>query len=478
MVLLTREQLLTIVGAALGAIWVEQRARRKADERAMLPRRHGGRSSLREPGRHVTVVTTAAIPWMTGTAVNPCLRAAYLAHCTDLQVTLLIPWLSKADQATVFNGKHSFDRPEQQTACIRDWLQARCGFEPACRMVYYPGRYDHRLLGIFAVGDITSYITNSEADVAILEEPEHLTWFHHGLRWTDKFNHVVGVMHTNYKELGKRIAGPAVCPLVHGLVSALCGIHCHKVIKLSDGVQRLPRQVTRNVHGAARSFLEVGEQSAQTATGGKPRFTKGAYVLGKIVWGKGWEELLELLAAHCAATGPLPQALDAFGTGEAAHAIQKLSCKRGLNIHFLGARDHLDPSLRQYQVFLNCSTSDVVATTSLEALAMGKWVVAAEHPCNAFIAHLPNCLIYTCPEEFSQHLQTALEQEPAPLSPEDIRMLSWEGAVERLLDVAELQPQDWPRRASFTASSMLYTLYNTTLGEHQMSVVSVAACCL
>ena len=73
------------------------------------------------------------------------------------------------------------------------------------------------------------------------------------------------------------------------------------------------------------------------------------------------------------------------------------------------------------QVFLNCSTSDVVATTSLEALAMGKWVVAAEHPCNAFIARLPNCLIYTCPEEFSQHLQTALEREPAPLSPEDVK---------------------------------------------------------
>ena len=38
-----------------------------------------------------------------------------------------------------------------------------------------------------------------------------------------------------------------------------------QVIKLSDGVQRLPRQVTKNVHGAARSFLEVGEQSAQIA---------------------------------------------------------------------------------------------------------------------------------------------------------------------------------------------------------------------
>lgn len=39
----------------------------------------------------------------------------------------------------------------------------------------------------------------------------------------------VGVMHTNYKELGRRIAGPLVVPFLHAMVATLCAIHCHKV---------------------------------------------------------------------------------------------------------------------------------------------------------------------------------------------------------------------------------------------------------
>ena len=50
------------------------------------------------------------------------------------------------------------------------------------------GRYDRTLLGIFQVGNLTSVAEEAGAEVIILEEPEHLTWYHHGPRWTEKFS--------------------------------------------------------------------------------------------------------------------------------------------------------------------------------------------------------------------------------------------------------------------------------------------------
>lgn len=75
-------------------------------------------------------------------------------------------------------------------------------------------------------------------------------------------------------------------------------------------------------------------------------------------------------------------------------------------------------------MFINASTSDVVATTSMEALAMGKWLICAQHPCNAFVGTFSNCLVYRSPEEFSAHLEHALKEEPPALPAAELRWAS------------------------------------------------------
>ena len=64
------------------------------------------------------------------------------------------------------------------------------------------------------------------------------------------------------------------------LSTPLCG--CLQIVKLSDAVQEMPRSVTQFVHGVPGSFLAVGEAKAKPPADGGPRFTKGAYFIGKV----------------------------------------------------------------------------------------------------------------------------------------------------------------------------------------------------
>jgi len=412
------------------------------------------------------------------------------------------------------------------------------------------------------------------------------------------------VVHTNYLDYAAREEGGALkaaaLRLLNGIVVRA---HTHKVVKLSDAVQPLPRSVTEFVHGVPQAFLEVGrrrgravrrahglqgrkkarggatgddgdaseggeeEESVDESDGGEElifgsdpllsppqlslpwqnpstppppppasdAFGHGAYFIGKALWAKGYTELLDLLEEDAReaerleklkkafplllgnkgvaslfgispdddvddeseggeeAVAPprsrrkrrlLPNlgggkgrgderekktksssvpSIDCFGTGPDLADLRSSASNRNLPVQFRGAADHLAPKLHDYRVLVNPSTSDVVATTTAEALAMGKWVLVADLPCNAFFkTKFRNCLTYKTPKEFSRGLRKALTHDPHPVSSEEAAALSWEAATQRFLDACSLAPGERASSTSLSAAAdrAIYSAHN------------------
>ena len=163
-------------------------------------------ASVLSSPRQVAIVTTAAMPWRTGTAVNPLLRALYLVRyqsemrqsqklslldsliddeMEEEGVALFVPWLeSSEERETLYANARFPDRIEgmrQQEAWIRDWAGERCGMAKEAEkltLVFYPAFYLAGFGSIFPKVDLCNFVARSGyADVVILEEPEHLNWF-------------------------------------------------------------------------------------------------------------------------------------------------------------------------------------------------------------------------------------------------------------------------------------------------------------
>ena len=172
---------------------------------------------------------------MTGTSVNPLLRAAYLAKDRPKgMVSLLVPWM-EPDHQKIAGFKNIFEEPEEQMSYIRQWLND-AGLERASDkldITFYTGRYHDEFHSIFPMGDITDLVPDDEADVCILEEPEHLNWYRAPFKtkpWTDKFKHVVGIIHTNYLHYASTHKGGYFKePLLYYVNQGMCRAYTHKV---------------------------------------------------------------------------------------------------------------------------------------------------------------------------------------------------------------------------------------------------------
>ena len=166
--------------------------------------------------------------------------------------------------------------------------------------------------------DICSLIPDEEADIAILEEPEHLNWFRvppqlddkqkdvaneiervamekTELGWAVKFKHVVGILHTNYTAYMHQY-GMGTSFIAASAVGALSSIvvraYCHKVIRLSGTLPHLdePREVTCNVHGVRSEFLEKPNPVSRS----DDSIPNAIYFIGKLIWAKGFDKLLDI----------------------------------------------------------------------------------------------------------------------------------------------------------------------------------------
>ncbi|GAA0174265.1 hypothetical protein LIER_41687 [Lithospermum erythrorhizon] len=316
-------------------------------------------------------------------------------------------------------------------------------------------QFDLEKRSILALGDITEVIPDDEVDIAVLEEPEHLTWYHHGKRWKIRFRLVVGIVHTNYVEYVRREKNGLQARLLEFMNSWVVDIYCHKVIRLSAATQNLPRSIVCNVHGVNPKFLEIGTRKIEQQKNGDKAFTKGAYYIGKMVWSKGYKELLKLLQDHQKELAGLEVHL--YGSGEDSTQIQEAAKKLDLTVRLHPGRDHGDSIFHDYKVLLNPSTTDVVCTTSAEALAMGKIVVCANHPSNDFFKQFPNCRTYDDGKGFVKATSEALAGEPLMLTDAQRHELSWEAATERFLKVSDLEKMSAKKSEGKSSKGFLST---------------------
>lgn len=110
---------------------------------------------------------------------------------------------------------------------------------------------------------------------------------------------------------------------------------------MSAATQDYPRSIICNVHGVNPKFLEVGKERFEQQHSSNQAFTKGAYYIGKMIWNKGYGELLKLLNDHQKELAGLE--IDLYGNGEDSDQVKEAANKLKLTVTVHPGRDHADP---------------------------------------------------------------------------------------------------------------------------------------
>ena len=259
-------------------------------------------------------------------------------------------------------------------------------------------------------------------------------------------------------------AGYFAAPMLARVNSSVVQANCHRIVKLSGVLQEFAPTIecVDNLHGVRDVYLMEGERRRIVAATSKA-VTRGntkqrwIYYIGKLLWAKGFDQLLDLQSAFREHTGNYFE-VDVYGSGADECEIKRAfsgnepknnvgawgwcSSKNRrrpcLPVNFRGKSDHISLAGDEFSIFINPSITEVLCTTTAEAIAMGKWTVIPKHPSNIFFEQFPNCLSYRNRRDFVTKLQYALINDPPQLSDKQASLLTWEAAMTRCIHSAAI----------------------------------------
>jgi hypothetical protein len=319
--------------------------------------------NLRAPNRSLWIITTASVPWLTGTAVNPLYRAISLASTVhpSSTVTLVVPWLVREeDRLKLYGSTTSFTSWQEQERWIRTEFTTSSSMTATTTTThadnlyieFYDSIYLEAIGSILPLVDIPTWIISTfcdtptsslpnlnsrrrrTADVAILEEPEHLNFVRYThVHWTDVFRFVIGIIHTNYPAYAS-LSAPSFLYLIPWLSEQamiqfcnwLVQRNCHFILRLSGALppiitnnqtnnddQAFSRDVICNVHGVQQDFISTTITSASSSQTSLASTTP-IYYIGKLLWVKGFHYLLDIEEQYRQNTGNYFP-IDIYGAG-------------------------------------------------------------------------------------------------------------------------------------------------------------------
>jgi digalactosyldiacylglycerol synthase len=191
------------------------------------------------------------------------------------------------------------------------------------------------------------------------------------------------------------------------------------------------RAIMRAFHGRRNSINKTPKEEALIEAEDDDDDIEN-YVLANSTDNNGKDESLASSAKrlHVKAKEKIAKLKETINSVELPQSFSELR-RQPIPASFPGRVDH--GILRDHKIFVNPSISEVLCTTTAEALAMNKFVIIPLHPSNTFFLQFPNCLAYRNKFEFVASLRWALTHDPEPLTEEQARMFTWEAATERLV---------------------------------------------